>query len=229
MWYGQNHVGDDSQLPALINKKGGDMRNGLLTLNIIRAFTLLALSIMLFGCGEKAAGNKTEAVVPAVIVKELTREEKEIKRKAEMGDADAQSELGMVYYDTDAAKAVEWWQKAAAQGNASAQGALGTMYANGLGVPKDTAKAVEWIQKGAAQGDADAQYNLALMYYKGEGVSKDMVRAYAWHNLAASHGAATLNDSDYKDRRDWLETQITPSERAEGQRLSSNWKKGEIL
>lgn len=205
------------------------MWNRLLMLSIVRTLPLLALSIMLFGCGEKVVVNKTETAEPIVIAKELTREEKEIKRKAEMGDAGAQYELGMMYYEGDYAKAAKWWEKAAAQGNASAQGALGTMYANGLGVPKDTAKAVELIQKGAVQGDADAQYNLALMYYKGEDVSKDMVRAYAWHNLAASHGAATPNSSDYKDRRDWLETQITPSERAEGQRLSSNWEKGKTL
>lgn len=196
---------------------------------VILMVLLAILQPIFSGCGERAAGNKIVASEQVVIVKKLTREEKEIQRKAEAGDAGAQYELGVMYYKEDYATAVEWWKKAAAQKNVLAQGALGTMYANGLGVPKDTAKAVELIQKAATQGDADSQYNLAQMYFKGEGVSKDMVRAYAWQNLAAVHASELRASEYYKDRCKWLEAQITPSERAEGQRLSSNWKKGEIL
>ena len=44
----------------------------------------------------------------------------------------------------DAAKAVEWQQKAAAQGNADAQYILGSMYSKGQGVPKDYVLAHMW-------------------------------------------------------------------------------------
>lgn len=192
---------------------------------VILMVLLIMLQPTLSGCGEKAAGNKTETAEQVAMVKELTREEKETKRKAETGDAGAQYELGMMYYEKDYAKAVEWWQKAAEQGYAAAQGALGTMYVNGLGVPKDIANAVELMKKAATQGDSDAQYNLANMYYKGEGVSKDMVRAYAWHYLACKQ----LTASTYENRCKWLEAEITPSDRTEGQRLASNWKKGDAL
>lgn len=179
----------------------------------------------LSGCGEKAAGNKTETAEQVAMVKELTREEKETKRKAETGDAGAQYELGKMYYKKDYAKAAEWWQKAAEQGYAPAQDALGVMYANGQGVPKDTAKAAELLKKAAAQGDSDAQYNLANMYFKGEGVGKDVVLAYAWHYLACKQYDA----STYENLCKWFEAEITPSERTEGQRLASNWKKGDAL
>jgi TPR repeat protein len=63
----------------------------------------------------------------------------------------------------DAAKAVEWYRKAAEQGNAHAQFNLARMYDVGEGVPKDTAKAVEWHRKAAEQGHEDARRKLTSM------------------------------------------------------------------
>ncbi|MEQ1837093.1 MAG: tetratricopeptide repeat-containing serine protease family protein [Candidatus Nitrotoga sp.] len=124
----------------------------------------------------------------------------------------------------DRVKSAYWYQKAAAQGNALAQTELGFMYRLGLGVAKDAAKAVEWYQKAAAQGNAFTQSILGGMYYNGEGVSRDFVRAYVWFNLAAAQG-----NEDAKKNRDLAEKQLTPAQRAEGQRLASNWKKGDML
>ncbi len=111
-----------------------------------------------------------------------------------------------------------------AQGHAGAQFNLGWMYDQGEGVPKDAAKAVEWYQKAAAQGDANAQYNLGLMYDRGEGVPTDLVLAYTWLNLAAAGG-----DEDATKMRSTAETLLSKSELAEAQRLSSGWKKDQIL
>ena len=151
------------------------------------------------------------------------------QKAAAQGDAEAQHNLGVTYYKgkgvpKDATKAVEWFQKAAAQGHAQAQHNLGVMYYKGEGVPKDAAKAVEWYQQAAAQGHAQAQNKLGWMYGLGMGISKNNVRAYAWANLAAAQG-----DKDAKKIRDWLEKKLTATERTEGQRLASNWKKGDAL
>ncbi len=56
--------------------------------------------------------------------------------------------------------AIEWWLKAANQGDAEAQNNLGYSYANGFGVPKDTNIARQWYLKAIAQGDKTAQINL---------------------------------------------------------------------
>ncbi len=151
------------------------------------------------------------------------------QKAATQGNADAQKNLGWMYAQgegvpKDAAKAIEWYQKAAAQGNVDAQGLLGLMYREGEGVPKDAAKAVELFQKAAAQGDVRAQVILHRMYIHGEGVPEDMVLAYAWLNLAAAggfDGAATVRSSG--------EALLSKSELAEAQRLSSAWKKDQIL
>ena len=55
----------------------------------------------------------------------------------------------------DKALAVQWFRKAADQGDASAQLYLGVMYANGRGVPKDYTLAYMWANLSAA-GTSDA-------------------------------------------------------------------------
>ncbi|KAF9343093.1 hypothetical protein BGX26_006274, partial [Mortierella sp. AD094] len=60
-------------------------------------------------------------------------------------------------------KAMEWYLKAANQGNAVALNNLGEMYQYGKGVPQDYSKAMEWYLKAAKQGHASAQYKIENM------------------------------------------------------------------
>jgi len=46
----------------------------------------------------------------------------------------------------------QWWEQAAAQGNAAAQFNLGVLYKKGQGVPQNNATARKWFEKAAAQG-----------------------------------------------------------------------------
>ncbi len=150
-------------------------------------------------------------------------------KRATEGSAYAQHNVGVMYVNgigvrKDSAKAVEWWTKAAIQGLAEAQRNLGVMYSDGDGVTKNHSKAAEWYQKAAAQGDTRAQLNLGVMYDKGEGVPQDRVLAFAWFILASVEG-----DRLAARARDAYVPLVTPSERSEAQRLSSNWKVGQIL
>ena len=86
--------------------------------------------------------------------------------------------------------ALKLFTKLAEQGDASAQFALGFMYDNGEGVPKDASQAVTWYRKAAEQGDAKAQFNLGFMYANGEGVPKDASQAVTWYRKAAEQGVA---------------------------------------
>ena len=67
----------------------------------------------------------------------------------------------MIYWESnvvpqDDQLAVKWFRKAAEQGYASAQGALGYINAEGKGVPKDYVLAHKWFNLATAQGDKDA-------------------------------------------------------------------------
>ena len=69
-------------------------------------------------------------------------------------------------------EAVQWYRKAAEQGDAEAQDNLAFMYKNGQGVTQDYAQAVKWYRKAAEQGYAGAQINLGVMYDNGQGVNR---------------------------------------------------------
>ena len=83
---------------------------------------------------------------------------------------------------------MQWFRKAAEQGDADAQFNLGLAYANGQGVRQDYAEAVQRYRKAAEQGYADAQINLGNMYYKGRGVRQDSSLAQEWYGKACDNG-----------------------------------------
>lgn len=59
----------------------------------------------------------------------------------------------------DYKKALQWFSKAAEQGEALAQYNLGLMYFNGFGVPQDYVQAYKWFNLSAAQGNEKAREN----------------------------------------------------------------------
>ena len=116
--------------------------------------------------------------------------------RAEKGDAEAQYNLAQRYFygdDTivkDDVEAVKWFHKAAEQGHALAQNALGYCYGKGKGVPEDKAEGVRWYLKAAEQGNAMAQCSLGHCYFNGDGVDKDRTEALEWYRKAAEQGYA---------------------------------------
>ena len=100
-------------------------------------------------------------------------------------DANAAYERG------DYVQAVTIFRQLAEQGHQWAQRRVGSMYAEGKGVPQDFQEAVKWYRLAAAQGYAPAEYNLGLAYEKGEGVSQDFQQALKWYRLAAAQGNAS--------------------------------------
>lgn len=90
------------------------------------------------------------------------------RRAAETGSVAAQIELAQFYdplttppkagFAADAARAAEWYERAALAGSAEAQRKLGLLLARGgANLPVDAAKAKGWLQQAAAQNDADAK------------------------------------------------------------------------
>ena len=119
---------------------------------------------------------------------------KKITQLAEQGDAEAQYELGRMYFlgkgmPRNATKALEWYQKAAEQGNALAQNELGNLYSKGVLVKQNIFEAAKWYQKAAEQGIANAQYNIGYLYDWGQGgLSQNRVEAIKWYKKASGQG-----------------------------------------
>ncbi len=95
---------------------------------------------------------------------------RQYKELAEKGDADAQLEMGAIYYHgrirsgKDYSKALPWLEKSANQGNDKALNLLGLMYQFSYGVEKDVNKAYNYYLKGAEKGNCYAQRNLAWLF-----------------------------------------------------------------
>jgi uncharacterized protein len=80
---------------------------------------------------------------------------------AELGDVEAQYNLGVMYdegagVERDLAAAAAWYRKAAEQGFVDAQTNLGIMYYHGQGVARDPAEAAYWFREAASHGDDEA-------------------------------------------------------------------------
>jgi hypothetical protein len=115
----------------------------------------------------------------------------QLTASAESGDADAQVELGILYYEgmadgrhPDYAKALELFQRAADQGNAKAQDRIALMYYQGKGVPQDYAQAAHWYLLAAQGGNYHACLQLSDMYQRGIGVPRDKSESRKWARQA---------------------------------------------
>src|SRR5579864_9383721 len=112
------------------------------------------LAILLVGlsCVWCRGGQQTPAFADSL---------KSLRERADQGDAQAQNDLGFMYYAgqgvaQDYAEAFRWFRKAAEQGDAIGQHNLGKMYREGQGVTQDYAEALRWYRKAGEQGQAEA-------------------------------------------------------------------------
>lgn len=139
-----------------------------------------------------------------------------IEEEEKMHDAIAQYKIANCYannngVEKDEAKAFEWYEKSAAQGNAEAQIKVAICYDEGKGTSVDKEKAAVWYRKSAEHGnetakawiekyentidkllekeaethDAEIQYKIAACYANGDGVEKDETKAFKWYKKSA--------------------------------------------
>lgn len=185
-----------------------------MTLNLFRRCLLPVLAVLFCMCGSHANGQKETS----------NGKIDEWRKAAKQGNAEAQFNLGLCYTKgegvaKDEVEAAKLYRKAAEQGNIPAQLRLGVSYFSGEGVPKNFAEAVKWFRKAAEQGNASAQMNLVALNGAGEGVVTNDVEAYKWALLAAAQGMNLAKSIIPR-----LERDLSPAQRAEGQRLASEWQ-----
>lgn len=146
----------------------------------------------------------------------------ELQAKATQGDADAQCQLGLRYYEAqgvpqDYAAAIQWLQKSADQGFARAQAQLGYLYECGHGTAVNFTEALKWYRKAAEQGSALGMCFLGSMYEQGRSVPQDLGEAAKWFRKGAEggsyHGEAAYGQvlalgrgvkQDYVEAYKWL-------------------------
>jgi hypothetical protein len=107
----------------------------------------------------------------------------ELKKQAEQGDLEAEFQLGFAYaypkrtdinppetavLPPDFVEAAKWLQKAADQGYAPAESALGAVLASGALGGNRIGEALNWERKAAEKSSAPAETMLGVMLYYGE-------------------------------------------------------------
>ena len=99
--------------------------------------------------------------VLALVEVKLSAEDRAMLLRADAGDAQAQADMGALFYVAGVHKAALYWlQEAAAQDNADAMQWLGTAYAGGGVIPQDDNLAIMWLARAAALGHRIAAYQL---------------------------------------------------------------------
>ena len=114
---------------------------------------------------------------------------------AEAGEAEAQALLGQMLLDgngvaADAAAALGWFVKAAAQHHVLAINMVGRCYDLGWGTAPDKARAAACYRIAAERGLDWGMYNYATLLALGEGVALDRTAALDWFRKAAAMGNA---------------------------------------
>jgi uncharacterized protein len=123
-------------------------------------------------------------------------------KAAEKRDVAAEMHLAGLYRDgskdfpRDMVQAAEWYRKAAEQGDATAQGTLGTLYFMGQGVAQNYLEAYYWLDLAAAvNGPKQAQY-MANRQMVGTHITTDELEA-AKERIAAWKAAHPRAESTH--------------------------------
>lgn len=123
---------------------------------------------------------------------------RQLRSQANMGNAEAQFQLGWCYeygidglLSPDFNKAIEWYKKSAEKGFAPAQCILGGCYEMGIDgvIASDPNEAVKWYKKSAEQEYAEAQLYLGNSYMSGFGsLTQSESEAVKWWKKSAEQG-----------------------------------------
>ena len=110
------------------------------------------------------------------------------KNAAQINSLGVWHERGLHGLPKNAEKAFEYYQLAAAHGNALAMHNLGDLYRQGKGVPHNGAAAFEWYQKAAQAGHAIGLEDMGDCYLDGIGVAQNRDEAVRLYRQAAKRG-----------------------------------------
>ena len=113
----------------------------------------------------------------------IKKEIERLKQLAEEGSMYAQNRLAYAYHhgtagiDPNINEAIKWYTRAAEQGYALAQRALGIIYDTSEGVKRDIDKAIKWHSEAMKQGLISSQVSLADIYINDLETEKDIEKA----------------------------------------------------
>ena len=137
----------------------------------------------------------------------------EMHRNAKAGSCVAQTFLGLSYlhgYEVEVnfEEAFKFLSAAANQGGSRATIGLASMYAKGLGVPRNLSEAIRLLESVAATPDSSdafaARIELARLYSAGAGIPVDTEKAARWYEAAIAISTGKENPDDLREARNYV-------------------------
>ncbi len=141
-----------------------------------------------------------------------------LQKEAQRGDPTALRLLAFAYQEgrgvpLDHAAAIEWHRKAAKQGEAASQAALGRYFITGMGgTKKQPYRGLYWLRRAAQAGNPDGQALLGVSYLHGIGrklLRANPEKAEKWLKAASDQGVAQAEydlATFYYGREDYVQT-----------------------
>ena len=135
---------------------------------------------------------------------------KGIRENADLGNADAQYHLAVMYekgengVEQNDNLAAKYFKLAANQDFGPAQLTLGFFYCNGIGVSKNYKEAIKWYRKSAQKGDIFSAKNLAVLFGQGLGCKQSHFMAYWYFLIAAKLGDEEAKAAQFKIHEELL-------------------------
>src|SRR3972149_9665269 len=186
-----------------------------------RCVNILVALFFIFSFSSIAYSGEMDDGVAAYKKGDFAAANKKFCQLAEPGDADAQFNLGFMYYRGEGAprdfkEAAKWFQKAAEQGFTAGQNRIGLMYEKGKGVPQDYRVMPTPINPDEVVWDDD-EAELAELNKTDVEVDADKKEAVKWFLESADQGSANVRyvlglmyyegyqnvPQDYKEAANW--------------------------
>lgn len=104
------------------------------------------------------------------------------------GDAASARKLGDQYFETDPQKALIWFEKAAAGGDAKAAYVAAIMYAENFEIKPNATKVAQLLEQAAKAKIPAAQADFGLIVYQGNGTERSVKAAAQWFKKSAENG-----------------------------------------
>ncbi len=131
----------------------------------------------------------------SILQAQTAAEIEQIRSQANMGNAEAQFELGFCYSNglglpVDHVEAEKWVRRSANKGFAAAECTMGIFYEMGIDgvITPNEHEAAKWYKKSAEQGYAEAQLYLGNCYMFGFGLAQSNEEALKWYRKSAEQG-----------------------------------------
>ena len=162
------------------------------------------------------------AIPETMLLTTVHASDKNLRQAAEMGDSEAQFNLGHSLFNEPgrsaekSAEALRWLESAAGNGHTEAMIFLGRLAKSGVGTLQDFSRASVRFRMAAEHGNPEGMLELGRLYRDGVGVEKNQLMAYAWFNRAAA-----AHNLDAASEREIISKILTPEELRQAQKMSS--------